>query len=40
MQIFGHDIETMVYAAKNFSMKKTDCDIIEVSIWDVLSQKL
>ena len=26
MQIFGHDIETMVYAAK-FLDEKTDCDI-------------
>lgn len=31
MQIFGHDIETMVYAAK-FLDEKTDCDIIDINM--------
>lgn len=31
MQIFGHDIETMVYAAK-FLDTKTDCDIIDINM--------
>ena len=31
MQIFGHDMETMVYAAK-FLDEKTDCDIIDVNM--------
>ena len=31
MQIFGHDIETMVYAAKLLDTK-TDCDIIDINM--------
>lgn len=31
MQIFGHDIETMVYAAKLLD-EKTDCDIIDINM--------
>lgn len=31
MQIFGHDIETMVYAAKYLDTK-TDCDIIDINM--------
>lgn len=31
MQIFGHDIETMVYAAK-FLDEKTNCDIIDINM--------
>ncbi len=31
MQIFGHDINTMVYAAK-FLDEKTDCDIIDINM--------
>lgn len=31
MQIFGHDVETMVYAAK-FLDERTDCDIIDVNM--------
>lgn len=31
MQIFGHDIETMVYAAK-FLDEKTACDIIDINM--------
>lgn len=31
MQIFGHDIETMVYAAKLLD-DKTDCDIIDINM--------
>lgn len=31
MQIFGHDIETMVYAAKHLDTK-TDCDIIDINM--------
>ena len=38
MQIFGHDIETMVYAAKFLDEKPIVISLI--SIWDVLSQKL
>ncbi|MEG0736531.1 MAG: tRNA-dihydrouridine synthase family protein, partial [Longicatena sp.] len=31
MQIFGHDIETMVFAAKLLD-QKTDCDIIDINM--------
>lgn len=31
MQIFGHDIETMVFAAKYLD-EKTDCDIIDINM--------
>ena len=31
MQIFGHDIETMVYAAKLLD-EKSDCDIIDINM--------
>ena len=31
MQIFGHDIETMVYAAKYLD-EQTDCDIIDINM--------
>lgn len=31
MQIFGHDVETMVYAAKLLD-DKTDCDIIDINM--------
>ena len=31
LQLFGHDIETMVYAAKTLD-KETNCDIIDINM--------